>query len=107
MTSKQIVKIQKFAFEIRSIADNGDEHIKGEPEPCFPKIKRLADQILTLLPFDPTCLAHGKKLSEHTCLYCCLCFRDLTPEECHVLPNGKKEDVCIPCAAREQAHLDK
>lgn len=56
---------------------------------------------------DPTCLIHGKKMSEHDCLYCCLCFKSLTPEECHVLPDGQKEDVCIPCAAKEKAHLDK
>lgn len=56
---------------------------------------------------DPVCLVHGKKLSEHDCLYCCLCFKPLTPEQCHILPNGKKENVCIPCAAQEEILLDK
>jgi hypothetical protein len=27
---------------------------------------------------DPVCLFHGQKLSEHECLYCCLCFKVLT-----------------------------
>jgi hypothetical protein len=54
---------------------------------------------------DPTCLLHGRKLSEHDCLYCCLCFRDLTPEECHVLPGGMKEDVCNACAQAEEAEM--
>ncbi|MCK9468407.1 MAG: hypothetical protein M0Q49_03225 [Porticoccaceae bacterium] len=52
-------------------------------------------------PIDPTCLFHGKKLSEHQCLVCCLCYKDLTVEECHVLPDGTKEDVCNPCAEHE------
>lgn len=59
---------------------------------------------------DPTCLIHGKKWSEHElgfCLYCCLCFKSLTPDECHVLPNGKKEDVCKPCATKERKVLDE
>jgi len=53
-------------------------------------------------PIDPVCLIHGKKMSEHVCLYCCLCFRDLTPDECHVRPDGMKEDVCNECAACEE-----
>ncbi len=51
---------------------------------------------------DHTCLVHGKKVSEHDCLYCCLCFKPLTPEECNVRADGKKEDVCRPCAAKEK-----
>lgn len=54
---------------------------------------------------DPVCLIHGKKWSEHPlgfCLYCCLCFKSLTPEECNVLENGKKEDVCKSCAEKEK-----
>ena len=58
-------------------------------------------------PLDPVCILHSKRLSEHDCLFCCLCFEDLTPEECNTLPNGQKEDICKPCAAREKAHLDK
>jgi hypothetical protein len=53
---------------------------------------------------DPYCAIHGKRWSEHPggrCLYCCLCFRPLTPEECHVLPDGTREDVCVPCAEAE------
>lgn len=55
---------------------------------------------------DPTCVLHGKKRSEHTCLFCCLCFEDLTPETCNVRADGQPEDVCKPCAAEEQARLD-
>ena len=50
---------------------------------------------------DPVCLVHGKKMSKHTCLYCCLCFRDLKPEDCNVREDGTKEDRCIPCANAE------
>ena len=49
-----------------------------------------------------TCGMHGRKMGEHNCLYCCLCFEDLTIEQCHVLPNGQKEDVCNSCAEREE-----
>ena len=56
---------------------------------------------------DPVCLIHGKKKSEHLCLYCCLCYKSLTPDECNVLEDGKKEDVCKPCAAREQARMEE
>ena len=55
---------------------------------------------------DPVCLFHGKRWSEHYCLYCCLCFRTLTPEECHVRADGKREDVCEECAAFEQARRE-
>ena len=55
---------------------------------------------------DPTCLMHGKKMSEHLCLYCCLCYKDLTPETCNVR-NGKREDVCVPCAEREAEEMKK
>ena len=56
---------------------------------------------------DPTCLMHGKKMSEHTCLYCCLCYKDLTLEECNVTRDGKREDVCVSCAKREQEEMIK
>lgn len=55
--------------------------------------------------FDWTCLIHGKKMSEHPpygCLYCCLCFCDLTPDTCHVRSDGTKEDICNPCAEQEK-----
>ena len=35
-------------------------------------------------------------------LYCCLCFKVLTPEECNVREDGLKEDVCVPCAEEEK-----
>lgn len=57
---------------------------------------------------DPVCMLHGKKWSEHElgfCLYCCLCFVTLTSDECNVLENGKKEDVCKPCAAKEKKQI--
>ena len=50
---------------------------------------------------DPTCLFHGKKHSEHHCLFCCLCYKALTIEECHLLPTGEREDVCETCAKHE------
>ncbi len=53
---------------------------------------------------DYTCLIHGKKMSEHPngiCLYCCLCFKSLTPEECTPNADGIKEDVCIDCRCHE------
>ena len=53
---------------------------------------------------DPTCLFHGLKGSEHNCLYCTLCFRTLTPEECNVRPDGQREDVCVACVGREESH---
>lgn len=52
--------------------------------------------------FDPICLVHGLKMSKHTCLYCCLCFKSLVPEECNVLKDGIKEDVCLSCAEKEK-----
>jgi hypothetical protein len=52
---------------------------------------------------DPVCLMHGRKMSEHDCLYCCLCFCPLTPDECHVTEDGIKEDVCNDCAIKEAA----
>ena len=52
---------------------------------------------------DPYCIFHGRKRSEHFCLVCAICYRDLTIEECHILPDGSPEDVCNACAAREEA----
>lgn len=56
---------------------------------------------------DPTCLFHGKKSSQHDCLICCLCYKDLTPDECNVLEDGTKEDVCKSCAAKEKCVMRK
>lgn len=50
---------------------------------------------------DPVCMLHGKKRSEHLCLYCCLCFKELTPEECYEDEEGVKWDVCKPCQQKE------
>ena len=47
------------------------------------------------------CLIHGLKFSEHICLYCCLCFKSLTPEECSTNKDGTKEDVCKKCNEEE------
>ena len=53
-------------------------------------------------PIDPVCLAHGLRASEHEhgrCLYCCICFKQLTPMTCAVDEDGQKWDVCQgPCA---------
>jgi hypothetical protein len=57
---------------------------------------------------DPVCLFHGKRRSEHICLYCCLCclcFRNLTFEECHVTEDGDTIDVCRPCATEEAVNI--
>lgn len=57
------------------------------------------------MSIDPVCVFHGKRWSEHEggrCLYCCLCFRTLTVEECHVQSDGQKIDMCDECATLEQ-----
>lgn len=44
---------------------------------------------------DPYCLHHGKRRSEHEggrCLYCCICFKTLTPEECRALDLVQDRD---------------
>ena len=56
---------------------------------------------------DPFCLIHGKKMSEHVCLYCCLCYKNLTLEECNVRADGKREDVCVLCAKQEAEEMKK
>lgn len=59
---------------------------------------------------DPTCAIHGIKWSEHKegrCLYCCLCFKTLTYETCHILPSGEREDTCNECAAEEEAEMKR
>ncbi len=57
-------------------------------------------------PIDPVCLLHGRKWSEHEhgrCLYCCLCFTELTLETCATTVDGDKTDVCVPCYEMELA----
>jgi hypothetical protein len=54
--------------------------------------------------FDPVCLIHGKRWSEHAlgrCLYCCLCYRALEPEECWADEDGQKWDICESCGKLE------
>lgn len=53
-------------------------------------------------PIDPVCLIHGKKRSEHQCLYCCLCYVSLTLEQCNINEQGQRENVCVPCATQEK-----
>lgn len=65
---------------------------------------RMPDPTQTL-KFDPVCIIHGKKMSEHVCLYCCLCYKTLTVDECSMNAQGQKEDVCKDCAADEQKRL--
>jgi hypothetical protein len=74
--------------DLKRFADNWDTTFGREEPPTT---------------IDPVCLIHGKKASEHECLYCCLCFRTMTIDECHVLPSGAKEDVCEDCAKAEAA----
>lgn len=55
---------------------------------------------------DPVCVFHGKRRSEHVCLYCCLCFRsDLPVEAFHQEPDGTRVDVCESCWEGEQKEL--
>lgn len=52
---------------------------------------------------EPVCLAHGLPHSEHKhgqCLYCCLCFKGLEPEECSI-EDGQRTDVCWSCRVNE------
>jgi hypothetical protein len=46
---------------------------------------------------DPVCLFHGKRRSEHHCLYCAICFVTLTPEECWRDADGVGWDLCRRC----------
>lgn len=55
-------------------------------------------------PVDPVCIIHGTRWSEHEggrCLYCCICYLPLTPDECAVDQNGQKWDACKGQCARE------
>lgn len=52
---------------------------------------------------DPVCVFHGKRASEHYCLYCCLCFETLEPEDCWEDEEGVKWDICRPCKEHEEA----
>lgn len=55
MDIQEIKEAIEFIETIFAIADNDEsKQTKGEPEPCFQKIKRLADQALVLLKQQPT-----------------------------------------------------
>lgn len=54
---------------------------------------------------DPVCVMHGKRMSEHLCLYCCICFEDLTLDTCYVNEAGEREDICVRCAETEKQYL--
>lgn len=51
----------------------------------------------TAVTIDPFCLHHGLRMSEHPtgwCLFCCICFDALEPDECYRDVKGVKHDVC-------------
>ena len=52
-------------------------------------------------PIDPVCLVHGLRKSQHMCLYCTLCYKSLTVEECHMDSDGQRWDICEACAEEE------
>ena len=57
------------------------------------------------MKFDPFCAHHGIRWSEHEsgrCLFCAICADPLTPQECSFLPDGSRENICIPCAMKER-----
>ncbi len=56
---------------------------------------------------DPVCVFHGKKHSQHDCLYCGLCFEDLTPEECTPNDEGELENICAECRRMENAEMER
>lgn len=58
--------------------------------------------------FDPVCAIHGKPLSVHEggrCLYCCICFTPLIPDECATDSSGDKWDVCKGTCATQAGVL--
>jgi hypothetical protein len=57
---------------------------------------------------DPVCLHHGKRWSEHEsgrCLYCCICFTPLTPDQYAIDSNGQGWDVCNTGNCAKEAGL--
>lgn len=53
---------------------------------------------------DPVCAFHGIPWSQHEggrCLYCCSCFKTLTPQDCWVDEVGQKWDMCEECGDAE------
>lgn len=61
----------------------------------------LVNEAVATGRLDPTCTMHGRKLSEHACLYCCICFEDITEETAWQDEAGQKWDVCRPCGEKE------
>ncbi|MCR4340280.1 MAG: hypothetical protein NUW01_10395 [Gemmatimonadaceae bacterium] len=53
---------------------------------------------------NPVCAFHGMTAEEHEhgrCLYCCLCFETLTPDECWADESGDRWDMCRDCGERD------
>lgn len=68
--SKEIKEAIEFIETIFAIADNDEpKQTKGEPEPCFQKIKRLSSQALTLLKQQPTAGKWTKKIRSFVKMY--------------------------------------
>lgn len=62
------------------------------------------------MTIDPFCALHGKRMSEHDggrCLYCCICYKPLKPEECVEDISGDKWDVCKGQCAIEAGILER
>lgn len=53
------------------------------------------------MTIDPVCAFHGKRRSQHECLYCCVCFAQLTRAECWLDEDGAAWDLCEPCGQQE------
>ena len=51
---------------------------------------------------DPVCSVHGLRLSEHQCIFCALCFKPLTIDQCHVNRKGIRRAVCNDCVEMEK-----
>jgi hypothetical protein len=62
------------------------------------------------MTLDPVCAIHGKRWSEHDggrCLYCCICYRPLTHDECAVDGDGDRWDVCAGACAAEAGIVEQ
>ena len=50
-----------------------------------------------------TCMFHGKKLSEHECIVCDICFRhDIGREDLAINNEDEIISVCKECYGKEQ-----
>ncbi len=56
----------------------------------------------------PVRLCCGQRHLGPVCLdgkvMCCLCFSRVPQDQIHVLPDGKKEDVCLECWDKEKVY---